>query len=136
MAFLSYIDVNECSMDDENICSFANSECVNTPGSYRCKCAKGFLRNKTHCSGMPEAAYMLLVFQIIFTFSKSTILYIVSDIDECKDGFPHNCNITELCINYPGRYKCQCKEGYERFSENETCFKGLLFNFVYFLLFW
>lgn len=39
---ICFIDINECSRSVGQFCSPTNSECVNTPGSYYCKCKKGF----------------------------------------------------------------------------------------------
>lgn len=34
-----FLDINECSASQ---CDIASTECVNTPGSFHCKCRKGF----------------------------------------------------------------------------------------------
>ncbi|XP_059143742.1 tolloid-like protein 1 [Physella acuta] len=39
------VDINEC--DDPNLCSDLYSVCVNTPGSYRCDCKPGLIKNST-----------------------------------------------------------------------------------------
>ncbi len=45
-------DVNEC--DDENGTHHCSQICINTPGSYHCKCKPGFVlsTNKRICNGM------------------------------------------------------------------------------------
>lgn len=40
------------------------------------------------------------------------LCYLVSDVDECSNNL-HKCNLTaSTCVNKPGNYSCQCKEGY------------------------
>lgn len=34
-----FLDINECISSQ---CDIASTECVNTPGSFSCKCRKGF----------------------------------------------------------------------------------------------
>ena len=44
-----FIDINECRETKESIC-FANSDCVNTVGSFDCVCRAGYVEeNGTSC---------------------------------------------------------------------------------------
>lgn len=47
-----------------------------------------------------------------------------SDIDECADGFVE-CDSKSTCVNLPGWYHCECRDGYHDnglFSTNgESC---------------
>ena len=55
-AFIS-VDINECSRSVGQFCSPMNSECVNTPGSFKCQCKEGFesIANGRACQGkMPR----------------------------------------------------------------------------------
>ena len=38
-----FLDINEC---DKNPCDKKSENCNNTPGSYTCKCKKGWVRSK------------------------------------------------------------------------------------------
>lgn len=40
------------------------------------------------------------------------------DIDECQIG-TSTCDVTALCINYPGSYRCECPPGYS--GDGYTC---------------
>uniref|UniRef100_A0A914E086 EGF-like domain-containing protein n=1 Tax=Acrobeloides nanus TaxID=290746 RepID=A0A914E086_9BILA len=82
-------DENECA--NGTICGL-NSICVNTPGSYICKCEKGYQM-------------------------KSGTINQCVDIDECR--FNNPCDINANCVNEPGSFTCQCKEGFK--GDGYTC---------------
>ncbi|XP_060578338.1 fibrillin-1-like [Ruditapes philippinarum] len=83
-------DINECEFDIPP-CSNPRTECVNTLGSYSCKCRVGFsLSNKGLCT----------------------------DIDECKE--PHLNNCTQECKNTIGSFSCKCKNGFTR-KDQTSC---------------
>lgn len=62
----------------------AAATCINTPGSYECRCPAGF-------SGKPR--------------EKCT------DVNEC--GLASTCGENAKCMNVPGSYKCYCPRGFE-----------------------
>ncbi|XP_068753897.1 latent-transforming growth factor beta-binding protein 1-like isoform X2 [Montipora capricornis] len=77
-------DKNECELNG-TICNY-HSQCINTEGSYYCKCKPGYQRTsggETNCA----------------------------DYDECKD--PHICGPHEKCTNQPATYECSCSDGFE-----------------------
>lgn len=41
----------------------------------------------------------------------------LADINECAT--PDTCS--QICINLPGSYKCDCKQGYEIDPASKTC---------------
>ncbi|XP_042668640.1 nephronectin isoform X2 [Centrocercus urophasianus] len=79
------IDVDECATGRVICPRFRH--CVNTFGSYMCRCHKGF--------------------DLMYIGGK----YQCHDIDECSLG-QHLCGSYSQCYNTPGSYKCKCKEGY------------------------
>ncbi|NXI69831.1 NPNT protein, partial [Anseranas semipalmata] len=79
------IDIDECATG-RVICPRLR-HCVNTFGSYICRCHKGF--------------------DLMYIGGK----YQCHDIDECSLG-QHQCGSFSRCYNTPGSYKCKCKEGY------------------------
>ncbi|XP_053921621.1 nephronectin isoform X2 [Cuculus canorus] len=84
------IDIDECATGRVICPRFRH--CVNTFGSYICKCHKGF--------------------DLMYIGGK----YQCHDIDECSLGH-HQCGSFSRCYNTPGSYKCKCKEG---FRDNGT----------------
>ena len=80
------IDDLECDNMMEQICWIMGEDCVNTLGSYYCKCPDGYDRNNvtTECD---------------------------IDIDECSTD-THNCDINAHCTNFDGGYDCTCNVEY------------------------
>ncbi|KAF7215740.1 epidermal growth factor-like protein 6 isoform X1 [Nothobranchius furzeri] len=79
------VDIDEC-ITGKNLCPY-NRKCVNTFGSYYCKCQDGYdlkyLNGKYDCQ----------------------------DVDECAAG-THKCSHHAVCLNTQGSYKCRCKSGF------------------------
>lgn len=74
-------DKNECELN-EDTCD-KNSRCVNTEGSYRCFCKKGYSSNRWG---------------------------VCKDINECELG--SKCGEKAKCVNTKGSFKCTCPPGY------------------------
>ncbi|KAJ1217511.1 hypothetical protein NDU88_005105 [Pleurodeles waltl] len=79
------LDVDECATGAVVCPRFR--KCINTFGSYICKCHKGY--------------------DLIYIGGK----YQCHDIDECASG-AYDCSGLARCYNTQGSYKCKCKEGY------------------------
>ncbi|XP_078259753.1 nephronectin a isoform X4 [Rhinoraja longicauda] len=79
------VDVDECSAGRVVCPRFR--KCINTFGSYFCKCHEGF-----------ELRYYDGKYRCI-------------DIDECSRR-THKCNSFATCHNIPGFYKCKCVRGF------------------------
>uniref|UniRef100_A0A3B3SNJ5 Nephronectin a n=1 Tax=Paramormyrops kingsleyae TaxID=1676925 RepID=A0A3B3SNJ5_9TELE len=79
------VDVDECAAG-QGVCPRFR-KCVNTFGSYICKCHDGF-----------ELQYINGKYQC-------------TDVDECATG-QHQCFRSSVCYNTPGSYKCKCKDGF------------------------
>ncbi|XP_074048808.1 epidermal growth factor-like protein 6 [Macrotis lagotis] len=80
------IDVDECS-SGKVLCPY-NRRCVNTFGSYYCKCHIGF-----------ELKYINGRYDCV-------------DINECAAN-THKCSIHADCLNTQGAFKCKCRQGYK-----------------------
>ncbi|TRY66213.1 hypothetical protein DNTS_006058 [Danionella cerebrum] len=79
------VDVDECATGLAVCPRFR--KCINTFGSYICKCHDGF-----------ELQYINGKYQC-------------QDLNECSLG-QHQCGPYAMCYNTPGSYKCKCKEDY------------------------
>ncbi|XP_067152686.1 epidermal growth factor-like protein 6 isoform X1 [Apteryx mantelli] len=79
------IDIDECSTG-KALCSY-NRRCINTFGSYYCKCQLGY-----------ELKYVNGHYNCV-------------DVNECVAN-THKCNIHAECLNTQGSFKCKCKQGY------------------------
>uniref|UniRef100_A0A8B9I667 EGF like domain multiple 6 n=1 Tax=Anser brachyrhynchus TaxID=132585 RepID=A0A8B9I667_9AVES len=80
------VDIDECSTG-RAVCSF-NRRCVNTFGSYYCKCQLGY-----------ELKYISGHYDCV-------------DVNECVAN-THRCNLHAECLNTDGSFKCKCKQGYQ-----------------------
>ncbi|XP_045667918.1 adhesion G protein-coupled receptor E5 isoform X3 [Ursus americanus] len=78
-------DVDECQLKPR-VCK-SRGVCINTQGSYTCKCPPGLELNP----GDPN---------------------LCTDVDECSSGQP-TCHSSTVCINTVGSYKCRCLRGWE-----------------------
>ncbi|KAM9041459.1 epidermal growth factor-like protein 6 isoform 2-T3 [Megaptera novaeangliae] len=80
------IDTDECA-SDKAVCPH-DRRCVNTFGSYYCKCHVGF-----------ELKYLSGRYDCV-------------DINECAAD-THTCSLHANCLNTQGSFKCKCKQGYK-----------------------
>uniref|UniRef100_A0A3P9HSZ3 EGF-like-domain, multiple 6 n=1 Tax=Oryzias latipes TaxID=8090 RepID=A0A3P9HSZ3_ORYLA len=79
------VDIDEC-ITGKNLCPY-NRQCVNTFGSYYCKCQDGY-----------DLKYMNGKYDCL-------------DLDECASS-THKCSRHADCLNTHGSYKCSCKSGF------------------------
>ncbi|XP_073977329.1 fibrillin-2-like isoform X3 [Rhodnius prolixus] len=116
-------DINECQTLPD-LCK--HGTCINTLGSYRCLCHKGFKADYlgTHCRDInecsqspPPCKYSCQNTEGSFTCScpKGFQLSLDSvsclDIDECETR-QHICQ--QNCVNTQGGYRCSCEKGYKQ----------------------
>ncbi|XP_053436571.1 epidermal growth factor-like protein 6 isoform X2 [Nycticebus coucang] len=80
------LDIDEC-ISGKAVCPY-NRRCVNTFGSYYCKCHVGF-----------ELQYISGRYDCV-------------DINECAVN-THMCSLHANCLNTQGSFKCKCKQGYK-----------------------
>ncbi|XP_060038289.1 adhesion G protein-coupled receptor E5 isoform X2 [Erinaceus europaeus] len=88
-------DVEECKKNP-GICK-NRKICVNTHGSYVCRCQPGFEPEP----GDPKSC---------------------KDLDECSSG-RHQCDNSTICLNAQGSYRCTCRPGWTLkpgFQNNRT----------------
>ena len=82
-SYISCVDINEC-VETPFICEDPVKYCINTIGSYNCKCKQGYILSATDGSCI--------------------------DIDECA---LNPCKVNQTCLNSVGGYNCVCKEYYK-----------------------
>ncbi|XP_072485813.1 nidogen-2 [Notamacropus eugenii] len=122
-------DVNECTTGSHQ-CGH-NSECINSPGSYRCECQSGyqFTEDKRTCiliappsnpceEGSHDCAPVERA-QCIYHGGNSYSCICLSgyvgnghectDVDECIE---ERCHPAAVCHNIPGSFSCHCQPGY------------------------
>ncbi|CAH1374115.1 unnamed protein product [Tenebrio molitor] len=114
-------DVNECETIPD-LCR--HGQCINTMGSYRCICNKGFKTGPSglFCLDVNECERTPAPCQHICRNTEGSFIcscppgYLLNadgltcrDFDECATG-QHVCQHT--CINTQGSYSCSCPKGY------------------------
>jgi hypothetical protein len=100
---LFLLDIDECATQTAN-CP-ANSQCVNTIGSFNCICLSGFTSSNGQCVG--NLTLTLLFKKNLIFFPPSLLL----DVNECQQG-TDNCDANAQCANTPGNFTCICNSGY------------------------
>ena len=127
-------NVNECNLAQPP-CDDPATSCVDTPGSYRCGCNRGFQSNGTACVDTDECAdsrntcraAQLQCFNADGSYSCGDIScpsgFIVSGADcvnrdECVDG-SNTCSPNARCVDDFGSFICTCMTGYN--GNGHTC---------------
>ena len=88
--FFFLTDIDECALDLARCAP--NSQCVNTPGSYRCDCKPGY-----RSSDADDNDHGLRCF----------------NVNECHEGRhdgEHACPAGALCRDTDGAYECICRD--------------------------
>ena len=100
-------DIDECATNRDD-CS-VNADCINTDGSFQCRCRSGFEGDGRVCRGM-WLSFAFLNQHKLFMF----VFYITTeDVNECIEQ-TDNCHTFATCINLEGGgFECRCLEGYE-----------------------
>ncbi|XP_055965515.1 adhesion G protein-coupled receptor E1 [Sorex fumeus] len=126
---ISCADINECLQS--GICP-EHSECVNSIGSYQCKCQPGFTLNSSICEDIDECAHFnpcpdnaychnsfgsySCVCSTGFELGSENMNFqgsgeMCEDIDECFRNSTL-CGPNSICTNTPGQYNCSCLSGF------------------------
>ncbi|XP_056435975.1 epidermal growth factor-like protein 6 isoform X1 [Gadus chalcogrammus] len=79
------VDIDEC-VTGKNLCPY-NRQCINTFGSYLCKCQNGY-----------DLKYVAGKYDCV-------------DLNECDAGV-RRCSDHAVCLNTQGSYRCRCKPGF------------------------
>lgn len=84
------VDLNECAESlhiPDHVCGL-NATCINTHGSYQCKCSAGFQHSVS-----------------------DDLSSRCQDVNECMDN-KYPCGINANCVNDIGSFRCLCREGF------------------------
>ncbi|XP_063411483.1 uncharacterized protein LOC134694404 [Mytilus trossulus] len=112
-------DINECNGVVNPCDTSLNQRCVNTPGTFVCKCVAGYQNETGTCTDVNECDnnpcdQLCTNTDGSFTcncrngFTKDANER-CQDINEC-DTTLNKCD--QNCLNTPGNYKCSCNDGY------------------------
>ncbi|XP_030629828.1 protein kinase C-binding protein NELL2a isoform X2 [Chanos chanos] len=113
------IDDYSCTEHDECVSGLhscdENALCFNTVGGHSCSCKPGYTGNGTICRALCEglcqnggtcASPNTCICPQGFTGKTCE-----TDINECSEGFVE-CDSRATCVNLPGWYHCECRDGY------------------------
>ncbi|EDO44398.1 predicted protein [Nematostella vectensis] len=106
--------------------------CLNTPNGRICSCHHGYTLefDEESCRGNTKGRTATGCFFVKFTIQPNKRIHIssttnvnISDkksqyVDECQNN---NGGCRDLCINTPGSFMCQCRQGYVLANDNKTC---------------
>ncbi|XP_026645581.1 matrilin-2 isoform X3 [Microtus ochrogaster] len=123
--------VHMCSVLEHNCAHF----CINTPGSYTCRCKQGYILNADQktcriqdlCASEDHGCEQLcvnlpgsLVCQCYSGYTLAEDGKRCTAVDYCASG-NHGCE--HECVNAEGSYLCQCHEGFDLNPDKKTCTK-------------
>lgn len=124
------VDIDEC--EDNYTCSYMEGTvCYNTPGSYDCLCADGYMRcydnyqctlNGT-CPECDSDSYCgcSTDFECRCNYGYTGESGSCEDIDECEDNYTCAYREGTVCNNTIGSYECVCEEGYIQCDYSYEC---------------
>ena len=97
-------DINECEANHDGansspMCSGQKQSCLNTIGSYKCMCNRGFEKTGKNL-------HICFIKEIFQADSQC------GDVNECDESM-HSCPILSTCQNSIGSYTCQPITGAE-----------------------
>ena len=93
-------DIDECLTGESN----CDQICINTFGSYKCGCHKGFKLNSSKLNQQ----------------NQFSINGVCVDIDECSE-IPHLTGCSHCCNNIRGSFQCTCPKGFQLKQDGKTC---------------
>lgn len=129
-------DIDECQDLGSTACG-ADSECVNTVGSYLCRCADGFeqIQGSSQCTDLDECRSVAGLCQhrcrntwgsyhchcdpgYTLNADRRTCV----DIDECSVAANDDRGVcVGQCRNTDGSYECSCPRGYRLSADGVQC---------------
>lgn len=118
---IDMFDVDECAAMP-GLC--APGRCVNTIGSFRCVCGRGYKAAGDVCADVDECSVRPPPCEQLCKNTEGSYECLCRtgyevdedgancrDVDECERG-THTCQ--QICSNTEGSYECSCQDGYEK----------------------
>nr|VZI47990.1 unnamed protein product [Spirometra erinaceieuropaei] len=125
-------DIDECLTGTHN----CQQDCINTFGSYRCKCREGFIpttADETKCTPVQCNPRCVEGQGTCSSNGKCECqkgfqgTECEKDIDECNESGQNQCH--HRCINTFGSFRCECDPGYNLDPrDNRTCIRDKCFD--------
>ncbi|XP_043943101.1 protein kinase C-binding protein NELL2 [Protopterus annectens] len=119
---LGYIRIDDYSCTEHDECCTGqhncdeNAVCLNTVGGHNCVCKPGYSGNGTICKAFCEEGCKnggtCISPNVCVCPQGFTGHNCQTDIDECLEGFVQCDDNRATCINLPGWYHCECRDGY------------------------
>ncbi|PFX21263.1 Hemicentin-1 [Stylophora pistillata] len=145
------LDIDECSgSNPSNDCAETGGVCINTHGSYKCKCEKGYKGNGKQCTDINECVEHDCdqgdcqntqgSFRCdCFSGYAMNAERVCVDVDECEIGnntceaIPHSyCVNLEKFLPEDEGYRCKCETGYKKLGKS-CVFEGNMKEWIKFL---
>ena len=116
------IDVDECGEDNGG----CEHECVNTPGSFQCRCSPGFMADGPYCrpTGQPTAAGSLAAADESGNSTVTTVL-LAASIGE-------NGSYCQASCDHVTKMEAKMKRLEEKITARIFFYFNLTINFIYF----
>ncbi|XP_078356388.1 EGF-containing fibulin-like extracellular matrix protein 2, partial [Oculina patagonica] len=116
----SCMDINECRITPRK-CTGEQEICVNSYGSYSCRCRDQFQRNSRtrKCERVNPCTYEPCPRGYKCVVVDQTN-YKCNEINECLES-PPKCRSDQRCVNYAGGHYCTCPDGYRLNSVTNKC---------------
>lgn len=112
-------DIDECL--DASSCD-AGYVCVNTEGNYECIREAEFLKS-VKTNPLTSAGSKKITCEMGFRRVQNKCI----DIDECAID-KAACDSNQICINEPGGFQCDCKEGFQLDATINACVGKYLYR--------
>lgn len=112
---ICFSDIDECRTIPD-LCK--NGLCINTLGSYRCVCNKGYKADKSGTQCVGKYSQVLSIVKISIEWDIYIYLYRILDINECELT-PRPCKYN--CQNTEGSFICSCPAGFILNPDGVSC---------------
>ncbi|XP_062609554.1 uncharacterized protein LOC134271353 [Saccostrea cucullata] len=119
-------DVNECN-SSSSPCLDVNEVCINTNGSYMCKCREGYEKSATNsCIDINECEEQSPCAHNCTNTNGSYMCtcddgYELVDLSNCSDIDECLVHVCHICSNWAGGFDCSCYEGYSLNISTLSC---------------